>query len=336
MDKLSLVFREVLVELKVESRSFFELRLATGIFRSSRDLSAVHLVSERFVENLAKNTDSVLALLRKDDNKIFKIIKDELFAEGHSGRILESELNPEAIGTPEDLLDLLFLKLEDSRHINLDQLMQLHSVIGYQIFAKLTIKAMADFKSSRAELSAEFTTPFSRGRKVEVAVSASGAGSVIVKKAGSKRDDLGFNTSPFFKKLAEKSCGKAGYSFEHGMDTVSLDPESPYVKSLELGCLNSLPFVCGPSNHTSALLSGAMLFGDLAKGSVALEEYTLAIFSFLSRGGYHSFHEVMLIAQRAGVAYVTGQYESSMPRDLLEKSGLSELFAEGSHEAFVG
>ena len=44
----------------------------------------------------------------------------------------------------------------------------------------------------------------------------------------------------------------------------------------------------------------------------------------------------MLIAQRAGVAYVTGQYESSMPRDLLEKSGLSELFAEGSHEAFVG
>ncbi len=318
--ELALAFRSVMSELKVESRSFFELKLAGKINSNSRNISGVHQVSQKFLEILESNKKVVLDLLNQEDGKIFKILKHELFSDLKFGRILEKEINPEILKTSEDLLDLFLNILSQSPEIQLDQLMQVHSVVGYQILSKLSPEHIFNFRATREELSKEFKSETARGRKAE----SLGPDGKIIRKMGIKRSDLGFNSAIFFKNMSRKLPGQVDYGFEHGMDTLSKDPESPYVKSLEDF---SLPFVCGPSNHTAALLAGAVRFAELSSPE-AIQEYALGIFSFLARGGHHSFHEVFLIAEKAGVPYVSGKYQPSIPESVFSLSGMRELFEE--------
>jgi hypothetical protein len=44
-----------------------------------------------------------------------------------------------------------------------------------------------------------------------------------------------------------------------------------------------------------------------------LKEYTLAIIGYLVGGGMHSYHESMVIAQKAGVPYNPGAFKDSLP-----------------------
>ncbi|MGH9626748.1 MAG: hypothetical protein ACRD7E_00060 [Bryobacteraceae bacterium] len=75
--------------------------------------------------------------------------------------------------------------------------------------------------------------------------------------------------------------------------------------------VEDLPFVAGPSGSTGALFRCAMLMANLS-GEEA-KQYALACVAYLELGGNHSFHEILHVAALAGVPYVPGEYEPSLP-----------------------
>jgi hypothetical protein len=66
----------------------------------------------------------------------------------------------------------------------------------------------------------------------------------------------------------------------------------------------------------------ANLSGEDAK------QYALACVGYLVLGGNHSFHEIMKIASLAGVPYVTGQYEPSLPEAFMATPKYQNLRAK--------
>jgi hypothetical protein len=74
----------------------------------------------------------------------------------------------------------------------------------------------------------------------------------------------------------------------------------------------NLLFGAGISGTTGSLLQAGIAFGGLAPGEM-LKQYTLAIVGYLVGGGMHSYHESMVIAQKAGVPYSPGAFIDSLP-----------------------
>jgi hypothetical protein len=77
-----------------------------------------------------------------------------------------------------------------------------------------------------------------------------------------------------------------------------------------------LIYGAGPSGSTGTLLQAGKLFGRLDRE--LLKQYVFAIVGYLVGGGMHSYHEVMLIANRTGCPYKIGAMKPSLPQTLLD------------------
>jgi hypothetical protein len=95
---------------------------------------------------------------------------------------------------------------------------------------------------------------------------------------------------------------------------------------------HGMPFVGGPSASAADLFICAAVAG---LNPAEMERYALAVIAFMVGGGMHSFHEIMKSAKkstknpggnpRAGIAYVSGKYESALPQALLEDPSYKAL-----------
>lgn len=85
----------------------------------------------------------------------------------------------------------------------------------------------------------------------------------------------------------------------------------------------NLLFGAGISGTTGSLLQAAFAFGKLAPGEL-LKQYTLAIIGYLVGGGMHSYHESMVIANKAGVPYTPGAFIDSLPSSFTNSSDFRE------------
>jgi hypothetical protein len=98
-----------------------------------------------------------------------------------------------------------------------------------------------------------------------------------------------------------------------------------------------MPFVAGPSASAANLFICARTMGQLQNDEMAA--YALAAVVFLVGGGMHSFHEVMKSGkisktsgpsgaprnERAGLAYVSGDYASVLPDALKRRRSYKDL-----------
>jgi hypothetical protein len=127
---------------------------------------------------------------------------------------------------------------------------------------------------------------------------------------------LGICRNPVFQKMV----GLAKKSSLRAMERFKPDYQSSFFKaSLE----QNRPSVCGPSGHTGSLMLGAKLYGNFK--AEALKEYALMCFAFLTAGGNHSFHEVMIIAALAGLSLKAGSYAQSIPGTVKELRFFTQL-----------
>jgi phage-related protein len=102
--------------------------------------------------------------------------------------------------------------------------------------------------------------------------------------------------------------GSAAHS--RGVDLWTLDEENAFVqraRALEM------PLAAGISGTTAVLLACARNFGLTGD---KLREYTLGVTGHLGVAGAHSFHEIMSVAEFAGLGYTPGNY-----RGILSWSG---------------
>ncbi|MCG7497823.1 hypothetical protein MHO82_13210 [Vibrio sp. Of7-15] len=86
--------------------------------------------------------------------------------------------------------------------------------------------------------------------------------------------------------------------------------------------VRNLLFGAGISGTTGTLLQAACAFGGLHTWSSELaKQYMLAVVGYLIGGGMHSFHESMVIAQKAGIVnYNPGSYVEVLPTSFLHSA----------------
>ena len=82
------------------------------------------------------------------------------------------------------------------------------------------------------------------------------------------------------------------------------------------GRRRNLLFGAGISGTIGTLLQACRAFGSITSGEL-LKQYVLAIVAYLVGGGMHSYHETMAIAQRVGVPYRPGAFQSSLPNSFV-------------------
>jgi len=121
-------------------------------------------------------------------------------------------------------------------------------------------------------------------------------------------NNYGISQNKVFKKMV----GNGKYAHAQALGMFAIDPASNFFKITEN---KNIPFVAGPSGHTVSLMSGALIYG--ITDHEELKQYALAAFAFLTAGGNHSFHEVMIAANTvARVPFEVNNYAINIPNGL--------------------
>ncbi|MBS0045072.1 hypothetical protein KFE26_22750 [Shewanella sp. M16] len=97
----------------------------------------------------------------------------------------------------------------------------------------------------------------------------------------------------------------------------------------------NLLFGAGISGTTGTLLQSAEAFGQLHTLELK-KQYCAAIAGYLVGGGMHSYHEVMVVAEKIGVPYQAGSSIESLPDLLLKNDEFQKLATEYYDVAVLG
>ena len=270
---------EVFKELTLRYREFFESRLAVELLHSTEPFSSVQSVSENIMTFMTANKRQVEALIR-DNPSIISELREPYFGGLYTAT---AEVNETAVF--DDILRVL-----NDHQADLSCVMQLHCLFIHRIYRPLTDDAALSALHESLH-PAEFFSADNRARQIG--------------------DHLPIATQQWGFAKNKVYAMKLGHSAPlhvRGVDKFTPVKESAYFSFTQA---HQLPFACGPSSHTSSLMLGAKLYGELSAD--ALQEYALISFAFLAAGGHHSFHEVMTVARLAGVDYQPGAYASCIP-----------------------
>lgn len=284
--------RTLIAELKTCQKEFFESKLALYLIKNPELFPAVKKTSAYICDFITQNSARVLEQIR-----ICPAICEELCNEQYFGRI---NLSKER-ATPILLLNAILQVLREQT--NLSQVMQIHAIFAYRIYEKITIIKTSDreeFKTTMKELLA----PENRGR-------------IERKTTSDLTSRLGITHNPVFTKQLRET----GEFHTRAIDRFSADPASPSHAAMTA---ENIPFVAGASGHTSTLLRGIKLYNHLTP--IEYTEYALACFAFLTAGGNHSFHEVMIIAKKFGVLYEINNYKNLLTEAMHSQAEIQELF----------
>lgn len=279
-------------ELQLRYREFFESKLAIDLLKHTIKFSSVNKVSSAILKLIEANKMTVKNLMISNP-----IIVAEL-REPYFGSCYDSLQEP----TPTEVLEKICASLKDE-NTDLSQVMQLHCIFIYRIYDHLEIRT--EKKESISKLLP--SSLFNKENRSRVEIKAESIKSTT---------QLGISRHPVFAKM----LGKSAKNHKRAMEKYTPDYNAPFFKTaLE----KNIPTVCGPSGHTSYLMLGTKLYGDLT--SEQLKEYALVSFAFLAAGGNHSFHEVMIVAALAGVDFQVGDYAASIPLSIKKTDRYQQL-----------
>ncbi|MHB1947113.1 MAG: hypothetical protein ACYCQI_03230 [Gammaproteobacteria bacterium] len=285
--------RELIRSLPIYYKEYFESRLAIELLKNPQWFASVKYISNEICKIITANPQKVVKLIAEQ-----KAIQRELFDEKFFGRFSEKE---KAGTTPLDIMNTMLRILQDENK-DLSQVMQIHSIYIYRMHEALTGSDELSLMKQKRYPHELFKD---RGRKSESSPKSQRA--VLSKKLGVVRD-------PVFATLIEEHKEM----HECAIDVFEPDVNSDFFKKT---VAEGLPFATGASGHTATLLLGAKTF------SVDLQEYALAIYAFLTSGGNHSFHEVMIVAKQMGAHYEVNNYLVSIP-DAIKQTDKFRQFTE--------
>ncbi|OGT48086.1 MAG: hypothetical protein A3E82_06960 [Gammaproteobacteria bacterium RIFCSPHIGHO2_12_FULL_38_11] len=268
-------------DLKARYREFFESKLATSLLQQLNYFLSVEKITASIINLINKNKTSLLETMTHNS----KII-DEL-REPYFGSLYKANELPSPEQVLKDMLLILNNKKSDPNIV-----MQIHCIFSYRIYNTLGIKIeLSKSESLKNTLLPDSLFNSTNRKRVE--------------KEAKPTNQLGFAQNPVFSKM----IGQSEKIHFRAIDRFQPQNSSNFFKA---AAEKNSPVICGASGHTSSLLLGASLYGNLSS-TEELMEYSLACFAFLAAGGNHSFHEVMVVANTIGVHYEAGKYSNSIP-----------------------
>lgn len=282
-------------ELKISFKENFETLFSTKLLYDNEIKKVVHKISNLVSELLKDNLNAVVTLIQTNP-----VIREHIFQSEYFGH---SNLSGEKYSNPESVVSLILGILNDPK-ASLIHVMHLQWIVIHDLYDKLENKSAFKNCANKNEIVKKifFNDLFNPKRRYEIPTD--NALTAI----------FGINRNLFFKNKASR-----GDVHFPAMKKFLPNENSDFYKMTEK---NSLPFVSGPSGHTGSFLLLAKLC-DL--NPMELNIYALACFAFLTCGGNHSFHEVMIIANILGVPFEIGNYEVSIPESIKSSPLYREL-----------
>ncbi len=266
-------------ELNIRRKEYFESKLALTACFKTKKYQGVTLTSKAICKEIEKDKVEVFFILLGN-----KTIKKELYHPDFFGSLSSSKEDEWEI--VHDILNVL--KNDNSK---LEEIIHLHSIFFRYIYNELTENKLLNKKITGLKKDAD------RGR--------------VVKNFNPQPSTrLGISRHSFFN----AKIGRTQRAHLCGLEEYEPDLRSKFYLTM---AKKSVPFVSGLSGHTAKLLSGAKALLPLHEGLI--KEYSFACFAYLCKGGNHSFHEVMAVADSANeIRYQTGNYYSGLPASFME------------------
>lgn len=204
----------------------------------------------------------------------------------------------------------------------IDQLLAIHDAIGRKILPKLGGAPTTVYDKWKPVLRQDwFDDPNKRGRvKAPTRVKATLTGGII---QSSKNEIIN-------QVAIERDRGVD--MFQRDMNRLRDDRSDAYYDNVDS---RNLLFGAGISGTTGTLLQSAFAFGKLSTGE-ELKQYVMAIVGYLVGGGMHSYHEVMAVARKAGVEYIDGGFEQSLPESFKQSPEYTQWRQEYYDVAVLG
>lgn len=280
----------LLQELTEEYKRYFESKMASVLMKETYKFSSINKISAVILGIILTYKNIILDILEQN-----KIIATELFSKGYYGHLdaglLESNKN--------DIFDKIVSVLKSSTKPN--QIIHIHSVFNYRILNILYNHS--ELKNSDL---------FYDKEKIKFCEKLISSG--ILKDRGRRKKIIfsnnltkitGISHNLFFQNKLEKTE-------EHFPAMNYYQPEfnSFFYQHMQF---HKMPFVAGASYHMITLLKGALAY-RLMEAEIA--EYAFLCAAYMINGGNHSFHETMSIAEKFGVPYTCGCYNSAIPKSL--------------------
>ncbi|WP_133127880.1 hypothetical protein [Legionella nagasakiensis] len=298
-------FKSVQQEFKMRHKEFFESQLACQLLHHPKLFPSIKKVSDAIYLLITQNKEILLKILTKN-----KTITEELLDEKYYGRL---EFMDSSVSLTEESILQKIQEVLCSDQNNISQILQIHVVFIHRLFDELIkqtdpedTQGIATKKMTLVNQIFSETLFRDRARK-----------EVNSNPPLTRR--LGITRHPVFNKLA----GVCEEAHKRAIDRYEIDSSSIFYKNT-IG--KTIPKVAGPSGHTGALLLGAKLYGDLT--AEELHQYAIACFVFLTTGGNHSFHEVMIVANQVGIPYRENDYLHNLPSSITD----TEFFKKFSDE----
>jgi hypothetical protein len=294
----------VMDELIIAHKRYFESSMANMVLENRSLTPAVDTVSKIILRHIEENQEKIHEIIKNCPK-----LTGDLYADHMFGRLPDKRLGGE---NPEkEILSQIVSVLSDETS-PLKQVVHIHGAFIYRIYNKLLDEALNDHQNKfhnhalKKEMLHKkiYDIPSFKGERRIQKESPD-----LVKK----KEKTGITTAHKF--FIERMSPAENH--RRGMDIFSPALQSTFFKMTQQ---HRLPFVAGASNHTGSLMLGAALYGDLNKEG--LHEYALATFAYLTSGGNHSFHEVMIVANTLGIPFDPDSYTCSLPKNFLD----TELF----------
>lgn len=277
-----------LKQLRISFREHFESTLAINLIKSDAVTNTVTLVSQIVAQLLSKNKSEVMNQISSNPK-----INHELFGNEYFGHL---KMNNGALLSTEQTYELMLHTLI-SKSSPIIHTMHIHCIFIHRIYDKLSDKILTNragiHKEAWAKLISTDTLFKDRGR-------------IQLMTQPQLTSKVGINRNSFFSNKINIEMG----THIAAIDKFTPDLNADFVKKTTQ---HDLPFVAGISGHTALLL----LLGHVSGlHSEHMHHYALAIFSFLSCGGNHTFHEVMIVAQQVGVPFHWDNYDKCLPTSI--------------------
>ena len=275
-------------------KALFESKLAVMLSQESKQFQSVKKISDYIITLLLKHKEVVLSLI-KQKKQIIAELREPYFG---------SCFSHEQLITPMQTFVTMLATLSNQKS-ELSQIMQIHSVFIHRLYDKL------ESKPEKTDLIKQLFPDMlfkqeARGR--------------IEKNPDEIKltCQLGITQDPKLSKQIGYS--QSGRQHIRAIDKYIPDLNSSFFKSL---INKKIPVVSGASGHAGSLFLGALLYGQLTYEE--LGEYAWACFAFLTAGGHHSFYEVMIIANLAGLNFDLENYWHNLPKNFKKNKNFEAL-----------
>ncbi|KTD53692.1 hypothetical protein Lsan_4102 [Legionella santicrucis] len=292
---------EVIHELKTKYHEYFESKLAGFLIKNAQNFYSMQKISKAILLLLNENKSDVIKAIDE-----LKVIKKELYEVSFYGHLSGGN----KLTAPDIFAQII--KVLSDEYSDFSSIMLIHSVFNHHIFDQLSKQSMNEseeaFKQRKVQISKKiYAGDTFKNRRNEIEIKHETTTHVGINK-----------NKAFSNRVKDKTT-------EHEKAMYKMVPilSSGFFKAISD---MDYPFISGPSGHTALLLHGAMLYGNLSHDE--LKEYSLACYAFLTAGGNHSFHEVMLIAKKLGVAYEDGVYQNFFSAEIKKSSQYQDLANE--------